>query len=347
MDSHIKAARTRSVQLNVILTETAEASTQLDKHNQYIEDLEAKLQSIHKQLRSLNLRREPDLQDHVKYRDSTFRRFAYKATGRSEAFQTEAEAREKEYFEGLEETTIQQDAKKEVETLLSDVRSTRDDLQNAVQRHREAQLELDELYDGIFAGPTPEHPEEDAAEEISDIALQQYHDARTLIENDQEALKHLHVASRNIQKSLESMRYALNLSASDVWGGRGLLSDMMKRSELDDAQAGYNSATEAYAKAQQTSRRIPDLPDIGVRPGDLEPSFFLRNIFTDVSFREKLKRTDADIRATVGAFAQVREETRERIITDEVEIRIKQTTLQRARAALQERRRGIIENSSR
>jgi hypothetical protein len=247
----------------------------------------------------------------------------------------------------LEESAVQEATKEHIEGLLSEARSRCDTVRANLNVRDAAQAELDTLYDGAFAGPTPEFPHEDLVEETADIALKQYHDARVSLENDRNALKPLAIAGREFKRTLESIEYALNLSSQYGMGGRGVLKDMMRNSEIDDADARLQTALDSFNDARQQSDRIPTLPALSFRLGNLDAYFETRDLFGGPTIRQKLKRVDAEIRTVVGAYAQIFEDTRLRIVNETSAVAIKQQTSHRARQALQECRQAIVQHAAR
>ena len=94
-------AASRNHELLSVLAETDYAAKTLQQNTSYITDLEAQTKATEKELRKLHAVTEDERKDHVKYRDSTFKRYAHKLGGRKgEAkFASKSEKEEREFLE--------------------------------------------------------------------------------------------------------------------------------------------------------------------------------------------------------------------------------------------------------
>ena len=343
IQDHIQAASERNTALLHILSETDHAKPSLYSQKAYISDLEQQLSAITKRLSDLDKRRERDLKDHVKYRDSVFRRFAYKASGKRERFEEKAQKEEKEYFEGMQESQVKSDTKKQLESLLSEANRQCRQLEEESQRHDTAQRELDGLYNSIFNGPNPNasFPEEDRLERESNDALGQYHQMRQYLESEKRALDLLKGSQREMNLALRHLSSALSYSTWDMWGG-GTMVDMMERNELSSAQKQYSAVLTLHREAQYTSSNVGPLPMVKVAMGNIMSDVFFDNIFTDMAFHEKIKQSDMECRRAAGVLNSEIEKAQTRVNDGLREMNQKATRLEESRVALQHRRTEIF-----
>ncbi|KAH8716812.1 hypothetical protein GQ44DRAFT_775940 [Phaeosphaeriaceae sp. PMI808] len=98
----IQEAASQNASLLQGLYETDSAPSQLQQQNAYIQDLDAQIAYTTQRVADLKRKTAIKLKDHEKYRDSTLRRLAHKATGRKETFASKAAKEEKEYFDAIQ-----------------------------------------------------------------------------------------------------------------------------------------------------------------------------------------------------------------------------------------------------
>lgn len=341
IEEQIQSATTHHAQLLSILSETDHAKPDLTQHLSYISDLTSQLSTIQTRLSALENRRKKDLKDHVKYRDSVFKRFAYKASGQRTKFEEKANQGEKEYFEGLQETQTKSDTKKQLEAWLSQANTERHALEQEVGRHQDAQRELDNLYSSIFTGPSPNFPIEDQLEQASNTALQEYEVTRQRVEGENKAYDRLGAAQRALNQGLNHMSSALGYSTWDMWGG-GTMIDMMERNELSGADRQWSTTQMLMLEARHASAAVGGLPEVRVAAGSLMSDVFFDNIFTDMAFHEKIKLSDAEMKRAYGVLVQELDRSKARLDQGRGELRTREQELERSRVALQNRRTEIF-----
>ena len=347
IEEHIQAASARNAVLCQTLTETDYAKPSLAQQRGYIADLESELKQVKKRLTELDKRRDKDLMDHVKYRDSVFRRFAYKASGRREKFDEKAAQEEKEYFEGMQETNTKQEEQRQLQGLLDEANTRRGELERDAQRHEKAQKELDGLYDSIFGGPNPSQkfPEEDRLEKESEGILGEYEQHRQTLEGEERGLRLLQGARKEMTLALRHLASARGYSTWDMWGG-GTMVDMMERNELSSADKQWSAVKTLHLEAQHSSRNIQPLPQVRVAAGSLMSDVFFDNIFTDMAFHEKIKQSEVEMRRADEALAGQLQAAQERVEHGQAAMRDLSGRLEQARVALQKRRMEIFRQIS-
>jgi hypothetical protein len=273
IEDKIRNAATRNTELLRILADTDHAIPALNQQQRYIADLKNEAAELDVKLKKLDRKRQKELQDHERYRDSVMKRFAFKVSGKKEKFEERAAKEEREYFEALQDEHQATEMKKNVEQMLDDAVKVRQKLEVDVARHQQAQKELDNLYDSIFKGPTPGFPDEDAKESDVATALQQYQDAKNKAEAEGKAVMILADAQRMMMEAMYAIRDALRYSTGDMWGG-GSITDMMERNCLAQAEARLAEVRMLVRQAQRFSPAIRDLPPVNVAKGNLMSDMF-------------------------------------------------------------------------
>lgn len=213
-------ASDRNAALLHTLSETAYAPPALIQQKATIKDLETHISSTSHLLSQLELRTKSELKDHQKYADSKIRRFAHGLGGSKgkQRFVEKAEKEEREFTEAWQKERETRDCKDDLERQLREARETESGLEEETSRNELAQRELDELYDGIFAGPTPEFPEEDVREENVEGAKAQYEDVERQLGMEKRALECLEGARTTYGHALKAVQSALSMSRMDMFG---------------------------------------------------------------------------------------------------------------------------------
>nr|XP_019006601.1 uncharacterized protein I203_00192 [Kwoniella mangroviensis CBS 8507]OCF70062.1 hypothetical protein I203_00192 [Kwoniella mangroviensis CBS 8507] len=307
----------------------------------YLSDLTSQLSSIDAKLKELDRVREKEKKEHISYRDSVFKRFAYKSTGRKEKFEKKAEKEEKVYFDNLHSTQVAQDSRKQLIELIDQAKSTEDDLKKLVDEHQNAQRELDQLYDSIFSGSTPRYPQEDEFEQQSNDALSAYHSLRQTLEAELQVKNLLEQASRAMRACLVHMRGAEGSSTWDMWGGR-TMSDMMERNELSSADRQWSSVQLLTQQAKNLSQAVRDLPQVKVAMGNIMSDVFFDNIFTDMAFHDKIKNSIYELNVAADVVERNRQENEIRLNDMGKELKGREERLERSRRDLQDLRSEIF-----
>ncbi|KAG7139855.1 hypothetical protein HYQ45_003294 [Verticillium longisporum] len=342
IQSQIEAAASKNSELLSILRETDHAPPSLLQQTRLLQDLTTELQSSAKRCRDLERRRESELKDHEKYRDSVTRRFLHKAVGRSNQFADKAAKEEREYFDVLQaaqrETSLHDSLKEQADQ----AQQVKTDLEQQVARHRDAQRALDELYGGIFAGPTQGFPEEDRKEQDGNQALQAYHEHRGKVEAEQHVIQLLSQGMQKLKYALEKMESALSHSRMDMFGG-GSMADAMERSSLRKAEQAVAEARMQVLRAQRMSPFVGDLPDVDIAQGNIISDVVFDNIFTDMQFHDKIKASRESVRKCATVMNQLGSDAKGRLNALEDELREKEGVLESTRLALQKEREAVFE----
>lgn len=336
-ESQIKEASSRNADLLRVLAETDHAKPAIQEQLRFISDLENEAKKTDLRLRQLGFDRKMELKDHEKYRDSNVRRFMYKATGKKEKFDQKAEKEEREYFDVLQEEQRTKSIRENIKEQLNAARQAHRELVDAAGRHDSAQQELDRLYHSIFSGPTPQFPEEDEKERIRDQKQQAYEEARGRLAPEAQVAQLLSSAVPLIQNALNHIEGALSHSRMDMFGG-GMMSDMMERQELSQAEYAIQRAQMQVEQARQARPSIPQLPRININHGSIIGDVLFDNIFTDMAFHDEIKRGRMEVSTYMNALRLQANAAEERKKQLENETKQKEADLEGARMALQQER---------
>jgi hypothetical protein len=342
MQTRIQQASAKNAELLRVLAETGHAVPDLLSQQRFVDDLTAELDASRGRIEALERRRTRELRDHEKYRDSVMRRFAHKATGQAGKFAAKAEKEEHEYFAALQDLHREQEMAANLAAQLDEAGRVRAGLKEMADRHAACQAELDRLYDAVFAGPTPEFPDEDAKELANEVALRMYSEARIRAEAQLRAARMLKQAALTLHGAMLAMSEAQGHSTADMFGG-GTLSDMMERNALSKAQTLVMEARQQIEMAQREDPQIMALKDININTGDIMRDVFFDNIFTDMAFHDEIKRGRAEVERAGKAVNVSVERATARYSELEQELKDQEGELQSTRFALQKAREEAFE----
>jgi hypothetical protein len=288
VEEQIRSAAARNSELLSILHQTEYAQPAIQQQDSYIRQVEQAVAKNNADLKKLAAQREKEFKEHKSYNESVTKRFLYKASGQKEKFAARAEKEEREYFEVLRAEHHAQQEGQSLASQLTEAQHGRAQLEPDVSRHRQAQKDLDSLYQSIFAGPTPSFPEEDAQENAVQRAVQEYSHRETDLRAEDQVSALLDRAARAMSAAQYHVSEALRYSRRDMFGG-GTLTDMMERNALSQAEVATAELQRTMQQAQSISAHVQGLPPIPIAQGSLMSDVLFDNIFTDMAFHEKIQ----------------------------------------------------------
>lgn len=157
-------------------------------------------------------------QDHVKYRDSTFKRWTYKLGGSKgqDKFTSRQEKEEKEFLQAWQSERSAKEARDELASALQTAETRNLQLQTDAERHEQSQRALDTLYNSIFNGPTPDVPGEDGLEEALVRCREHFEVSQSRLTSDNQALSALAKAGQSLDMANKGIQEAVQMSTVDM-----------------------------------------------------------------------------------------------------------------------------------
>ena len=237
-----------------------------------------------------------ELKDHKKYNESTFRRFAHKASGRTERWSEKAAKEEREYFEAIQEQKSAEDELAYVGQLIAEAEAKKVEYERDASQHGALQRELDALYNSIFAGYTPEFPEEDEREG----AVAETNARLQVVSQNLEKYRHqLELVKKACGRLLDCKRLLMSahdMSAMDLFGG-GTFASVAKRNALEEAHSCMQQVHMLSEQVRQIdpSVDVRGLGDVDIHIGNIWTDGVFDNVFTDMEMHEKIKRAEVQI----------------------------------------------------
>lgn len=302
----LASAANRNRELLSTLAETDYAATALRQNTSYISDLESQLKTTDKEIRKLHAITEDERKDHVKYRDSTFKRYAHKLGGRKgEAkFVSKSEKEEREFMEAWQKEREAEERRGEMQSAREKAGDDQRRFEHDKSRNDNAQGDLDRLYASIFSGPTPELPGEDQLESTVQNARQHLEQCQSQRNAETAAMEALRVVEHRLHEARKCLGDALDMSRWDVMGG-GTFADMMERDALSKASVAISQASRHMDEAQRSQPAIAPLQEIQVDQGHFVSDVMFDNIFTDLAQHDRIKSSNAQL---LQALQQLKEQ---------------------------------------
>ncbi|CAH0058886.1 unnamed protein product [Clonostachys solani] len=276
----ISNAKTRQSDLKWVLSKTEHAEPSLKKQLRLVREAEARLSASDHKLQSLEAQRLRGREAHERHRDSSFKRMIYTAAGQRQKFQNRVEEEEKTYLEVLHAEQEEYKLNETLKLQLNGVLKVQSELEDAESLHQRTQRQLEELYEEIFAGPTPEFPDEDVAEREAETFLQVYHDTHVRHDNASSKLDLVNKAREEADAAL------LELMRARVAFEDGQLDERFLpkvQQCLQKAASSVNLAKENASKLQ-----LENIP----RPYVDEGSFMYK---TEFIFQSEIRQTQVDV----------------------------------------------------
>jgi len=264
LETRIRSAVTEHRRLLDVLASTDHAPPQLIQQQDLISALQADIAASDARVASTSALREAEHSDHTKYRDSTFRRFAHKASGQSSKYTAKAAKEESEYLAAVQAENTEKQLNAALKSHLLAAKSLSDSLVAPAARYAQAQAELDALLSSIFDGPTASHPDEDSAESDANLAQTAYRSALEELTTESAALAHLKTAQLSMRAAVAAMKDAVIVARQLQALGERDESDKRERAALASVETQLITARVAYLQAQRVKPGLKDMPALQV-----------------------------------------------------------------------------------
>jgi hypothetical protein len=300
-------AVTRNRELLSTLAQTDYADKTLQQNAAYITDLDSQIKATDKELKKLHTQTEEERKDHVKYRDSTFKRYAHKLGGsKGQAkFASKSEKEEREFLAAWQQEREAEERRAELQRALTTANSDRQRFEADKARNASAQHDLDQLYASIFSGPTPEVPGEDQLEIAVQNAKQHLEQTQSAYNAENAALEALRRVENRMQTAAAAMQEAIDSSRLDIIGMGGSFADMMERDALSKAAVALSESLRHMDEARRWQPAIVHLRTVHIDMGHMVSDVMFDNIFSDMNQHERIKGSNNQL---MEAMAQLKEQ---------------------------------------
>lgn len=325
-----------------ILSESDYVVSALQQNNSYIATLRKQIAEQEKTFQQVSLQRGKEYKDHEKYRDSHMRKFAYRLTGKKDQFNANATAEEREWLDAVQLELQTKNALEQLRTELEDAKSTNAELQSVLSRKEQAQVDLDNMYNSIFEGPTASIPAEDekklevgqAEGDIKQVELQ--------LSTEKKALGLLRQAEHYLTSAQRDIQSALNSNMADMFIG-GTWAKISEQSALARAQQNVGFVQMLMNQAQQLHPDVQHPGDAMIANFSFWSNVVFDNIFTDMDLRQRMHSSETQLqRLNTNLQGEVRA-ANERITMKEAEVNTLKEVVNGKRGELQKLREEIFD----
>jgi uncharacterized phage infection (PIP) family protein YhgE len=253
-------------------------------------------------------------------------KFLYKASGKETSFTGQAEREEQNYHNTLQQAHHAAEHNSSVKAKLEQELEKKRELDQSMQGYLDLQKQLDDIYDDIFSGPTPEFPEEDEKERQSDAALSAYVATKTALELHQKAVDLLEQATATMTAGLQQVDKALQSG------------DMNH----------IRSLNQGRDLVQQSKTTVDQLVQLGSDVIELPPEANPRTMEVTSNLGEVWGKVDItggrrEVARCTAALNNCLSQARERGHYLSKELKRKEEEMETARTELQKIRKGIFE----
>ncbi|KAF8154213.1 hypothetical protein B0H34DRAFT_81316 [Crassisporium funariophilum] len=309
----------------------------------YIKDLEGQLKASQERVVQLYEKTKKERKEHETLRDSTSRRLAHKLLGKKDQYEKKESKEEREYVEALEREMIERDSHNVIRQLLEEAQKVLRDLNDKEKQYNNAKTELSALYERVFDGPTESFPEDDRLEYDLHAAETQHDKIQANLNSESRAAELLARAVRHMDTCEHSMQEALGYSRYDMWGG-GSMADMMERNALRNADSNATQVAMLVDQAMRASPKVQPVGRVNIAQGSMMSDVFFDNIFTDMSFHNKIKQSAAQVYLANQRLKVERDSARRRVDVAGGQLIQVSNTLDQRRRELNDFRRATFES---
>ncbi len=314
LSERVKAYAGKNRELLTTLSQTDYAPPALKQNLTYIADLQSQISKTDAEIKQYHAITEQERKEHTKIRDSVMRKYAYKLGGHKgeEKFKSKQEKEEREFMEAWQREREAQERREALGTALEQAEQQKRSQEADRARHDQAQEELDQMYNSIFSGPTPDVPGEDQMEQAVYQARDWYNQCQTLLGIDKHAMEALQRANQQLTAARRAMDDALSASNMDRFGG-GIAFDMMERDALSNGQVRLSECLRAMDDARHSQPAIPTLSEVNIDNGHFMSDVLFDNIFSDMAQHDRIRNSTAQMDRALSHLGSIMSEQNARL----------------------------------
>jgi DNA-binding phage protein len=336
----IIAHATENSILLVKLSSTSQGPSDFQRNQIQISHLQDELSKQNANYEKINKEVEAQLKQHKKFRDSTFRRFLHRAALRGDEFEAKAMKEEKEYFAALSSQSKTSEQLFRLKQMLDEEIANLGPLEKIATEHQETHAQIDKLYEGLFAGPTPGFPTEDDLEERFYNSRNKNEAVKSYIRAVRRVVRLLAQASGQLKKSRGCLETAQQATDNSIIFFDDALSWMKESSEhivhalgtVDQAMAHINPVS---TEVGTTRDKIVKHLDAARKPNIAQESRAMITSAIEVT-QENITKAENHMKELIETIKRKEQEALEHIKKTAREY-------EDSRQALQQNRQGIFE----
>lgn len=336
----VLASASDNAELLSKLASTEDAPGNFALHQKQISRLQDDLKEQNDALESLKVEVEAKFKVHKKFNDSTTRKILYRASFMQKKFEERATKGEQEYFSFLAKQSKAEERQTILQNEFNEAEKEERGLQERLDEHGALHLQIDSLYESLFAGPTPGFDREDNLETKYYAAKGNHEATKSKIVSARQAARQLKLALRYVKKAIQLLHTA-NVEANTSF------------LFFDEAHYALNRSSAEIEYAQSAMLKLddilrPKIPDAERKKSSINKHLIQGKIAAKIpSSREAYGAvTSAALEEIISAQTEI-EDLLSLVATREenglAEIKKTARTLEDSRQALHQSRMGIFE----
>ena len=283
----IRDAGPRYLALQKALSESEWALATLPQITKRLQNAEASAKTTRDNIRKFDKRSKDQHERLQSLKHSSVKRAWYRTTGKLE----EKIEEEEKYW--LKEYELVQGAKargEEQEKEVEDAKKLHHQCVESKNIYEQAQKDLNDLMEQLFAGPTPSFPSEDELEQSLISTRQRLVDVNVLAKRQQYIANSLQRALECLVGALQSLQSSLQMNTFDLFS-RGGYADWMVHSALAQARDLAARAQFLVSEVRRIEPTTPHIGDIHIEQDNLVFNIIFDNIFTDLRVRQIIQES--------------------------------------------------------
>ncbi|KAL5496096.1 hypothetical protein ACEPAH_3013 [Sanghuangporus vaninii] len=313
-DSNLTQIAEEHAHLEQTIARYDHAPAELRDTTDLLEGLERDLKVRESHMEKLIRKRKAEHKDLDKLQRSSTKRFLVRMKhGGKEGLERKLEKEEREYIEAAQDEHNENLAISELKEAAEQARLKKADLESQVVIREEMLRRLNELYKSAFEGPSPDFPEEDAAEEELREAEMHFENAslllmtflmtliikpqvQTRLSHEKNVFSILDQVATCANQAQSALRSANSTASYEAYQFQGSI--WARMDEADDLIRAQAMATQAQRLLDRAQRLQPLVTSI--EPGKIaSPDFLLSvfdNMYTNLMFQQEIRKSIDSVR---------------------------------------------------
>lgn len=340
VSAQVQGTADRHAALTVTIQYTRNATRTLKEQESLLAQLRSQEGRSRKRLKHLDAKRKEELRDSPQWRSSRVKRLAFSAVGKRSTFQSMVDKEERETHDRNRNYDKEQVLHDQLTAKILATEQALPELRKQVDLSRDAQIELDILYESVFRGPTLGFHREQQHQQLSNQTLQDYHDTEVQLTEMRRITELITQTGDLLKESLDQVN-AILLAHDSGAPRRG--QDWITI-QVDTAKHSLAGAHQTYARANELFPSLEDMllvdleiEDAPRRSSDPDSSAWV------ASTREKLGRAKMDLTKCAALVRSQRDGSAGRRDILQRQLAQRGRVLEEARLDLQRIRREIFE----
>ena len=259
----LSEASERNYKLLEILRRTEYAPAALQQNTQRISDLISQKSDIINEIDRLHQITSDEHENRAKACGNVAKRSVIPGSEKStESLTAAAQQKERDFMEAWQREREAEERFKEVKHALEVAQSEKPVFERDNKLHKEAQREIDQIYESIFAGPTPEARGEDQLEQQVRRSRATFQECQMRAEKEESAMAALERASSHLNGAVENMRSCHHRAKLGLLGG-GRYLESREQQDISNAQVKLMQCNAAIDEARRSQPLIEVLGEVG------------------------------------------------------------------------------------